>query len=162
MSNLPKSGPLRGAVEEEPGWLLLQGDLSSIERRAQAVHADEPTMKRIFSRPEDNPAWDIYRVYPATRDNCTAAEIPAKGGQRNRAEVPVLSLAYLAGAGPVIKTARDYGLRYTEPQALAVKEEYYRIFPGIKRWHDRAWLRSHSGLIKEGRSNLGRRRLVLS
>jgi DNA polymerase I len=74
----------------------------------------------------------------------------------------VLGSAYLMGLVRFIKYAHEcYGVDFTEEQATQARETYFQYFPGIKKWHDEAWRKANLDLITEGRTHLGRRRLVL-
>ena len=163
MSNLPRSGdsPLRRAVEAPLGYVIVQGDLSLIEVRAQAHFASEEKMIELFNLPGSDPRSDIYRLFASWVRNCPVQEIPAKGELRTQAKPVVLGTAYLMGLETFIQYARGYGVHYTVQEAEAVRTLYFKNFKGIKRWHDRAWARANSNLVTEGRTHLGRRRLVL-
>jgi putative DNA primase/helicase len=172
MSNLPRStrvNPLRRAVQAPPGCVLVQADLGQIELRAQAHYTGEPTMIKLFNLPEGDPRGDIYRLFASweatrlTGREVRVEDIPAKGEQRNQTKPTVLGKAYLMGEARFIQYAHDsYGVDFTPEQARAASELYFEKFPGIKAWHDRAWQKANANLVTEGRTHLGRRRLVLA
>jgi DNA polymerase I-like protein with 3'-5' exonuclease and polymerase domains len=164
MSNLPKSNkgsPLRRAVEAPEGYVLVQGDLGLIEVRAQAHFTGEPTMIELFNLPPGDPRGDIYRLFASWVESCPVEQIPAKGPLRNQAKPPVLGTAYLMGVNTFITYARGYGVELTVKRAEELRALYFRKFSGIEQWHNRAWSNARANRITEGRSHLGRRRLVL-
>ena len=118
-------------------------------------------MIMLFNLPSDDPRGDIYRLFASWAQHCEIEEVPAKGPLRNQAKPPVLGTAYLMGLDRFVEYARGYGVELTLQQAAELRALYFRKFPGIKAWHDRAWANAHANSITEGRSHLGRRRLVL-
>jgi DNA polymerase-1 len=74
----------------------------------------------------------------------------------------VLGKAYLMGEARFIQYAHDsYGVDFTPEQARAASVLYFEKFKGIKTWHNKAWQKANANLVTEGRTHLGRRRLVL-
>jgi DNA polymerase-1 len=66
------------------------------------------------------------------------------------------------GLDRFVQYAHDsYGVDFTREQAERARNFYLRRFAGIKAWHDKAWRNANADLITEGRTHLGRRRLVL-
>ena len=164
MSNLPKvikGSPLRRGVEAFAGYVLIQGDLSLIEVRAQGHFTGEPTMIELFNLPPGDPRGDIYRLFASWVHQCEIEEIPARGELRNQAKPPVLGTAYLMGVKTFIEYARGYGVELTVKQAEELRALYFKKFLGIKAWHNKAWDNAKANRISQGRSHLGRRRLVL-
>jgi DNA polymerase I-like protein with 3'-5' exonuclease and polymerase domains len=161
MSNVPKDGPLRAAVEAPPGYVLVQGDLSMIEVRAQAHFAPELTMALCFALPKEDPRSDVYRLFSAKIHKCEVAEVPEKGPMRNRAKPFILGKAYLMGTETFLDYARGYGVELSRAEAEELGREYFQTFPGIAKWHAQSKANAQHGVPKEGRSNLGRRRLIL-
>jgi DNA polymerase-1 len=171
MSNLPRSkkgNPLRRAVAAFEGYVFSQSDLGQIELRAQAHHTGEPTMIELFNLPEEDPRSDFYRMFASwmetkfTGNEVQVEDIPAKGEQRDRTKPVVLGSAYLMGLARFIEYARDsYGVDFTPQQAEAARSLYFQKFPGIKAWHEEAWRKANADLVTEGRTHLGRRRMVL-
>jgi DNA polymerase-1 len=171
MSNLPRSkkgNPLRRAVEDSTGYALSQADLGQIELRAQAHHTGEPTLVRLFNLPPEDPQSDIYRLFASwltsklTGTEVKVEDIPAKGDQRDQAKPVVLGSAYLMGVNRFLQYAHDsYGVDFSRQQAKQARELYFKKFPGIKAWHEEAWANANADRVTEGRTHLGRRRLVL-
>jgi DNA polymerase I-like protein with 3'-5' exonuclease and polymerase domains len=167
MSNVPKDGVLRQATEAPEELVFSHGDLSLIEVRAQAHFTGEPTMIRLLNLPSSDPRSDIYRMFASwveserQKTEVQIEQIPAKGLLRTQAKPPVLGLAYLMGQDEFIDYARGYGVEFTPQEALTVTELYFEKFPGIRKWHEEAWAKANADLVTEGRSHLGRRRLVL-
>jgi DNA polymerase-1 len=93
-------------------------------------------------------------------EGCPIEQIPSKGVLRNQAKPPVLGTAYLMGIQTFIAYAHGYGVELTKPQAEKLRALYFQKFAGIKEWHKAAWQNANADLVTEGRSYLGRRRLV--
>ena len=166
MSNVPKSGVMREAVAAPEGYVLVHGDLGLIEVRAQAHFTGDPMMLELFNLPADDPRSDIYRLFASwvesKRQNAVVPieQIPVKGALRTQAKPAVLGLAYLMGQEEFINYARGYSVNFTRQEASEIVELYFSKFQGIKTWHESAWEKANADLVTEGRSHLGRRRLV--
>jgi DNA polymerase I-like protein with 3'-5' exonuclease and polymerase domains len=166
MSNLPREGVMRSAVEAPEGYVISNGDLGLIEIRAQAHFTGEPTLGKLLNLPNSDPRHDIYRWFASQMETkhrgkeVPIEEIPAKGALRSRAKAPVLGLAYMMGPDEFIDYAQRRGIRFSPQEAAEVTGLYFEKFPGIKKWHEQAWGRANADLVTEGRSHLGRRRLV--
>jgi DNA polymerase I-like protein with 3'-5' exonuclease and polymerase domains len=167
MSNLPREGVMRSAVEAPEGYVINNGDLGLIEVRAQAHFTGDRTMTELLNLPSSDPRHDIYRWFASqmeTRHRGTEIaieDIPAKGILRTRAKAPVLGLAYMMGAQEFVDYAHRGGVEFSPQEAAGVIELYFEKFPGIRKWHEDAWEKANADLVTEGRSHLGRRRLVL-
>jgi DNA polymerase I len=124
-------------------------------------------MVMLFNLPPSDPRNDIYRLFASWMESelqgvtVPVEEIPSKGELRDRAKPPVLGTAYLMGLDTFIGYARDLGVEFGREQAMRARDLYFKKFPGIKTWHDEAWREANADLITEGRTPLGRRRLVL-
>jgi DNA polymerase I-like protein with 3'-5' exonuclease and polymerase domains len=59
------------------------------------------------------------------------------------------------------RTKKSDGTRYTLEEAIAFRQAYFDTFPGMKAWIEQAWDNTRLGTITEGRTPLGRRRLIL-
>ena len=59
------------------------------------------------------------------------------------------------------RTKKADGTRYTLEEAIAFRSTYFDTFPGMKAWIDQAWDNTALGIVTEGRTKLGRRRLIL-
>jgi DNA polymerase I-like protein with 3'-5' exonuclease and polymerase domains len=166
MSNVPKSGVMREAVAAPENYVLDHGDLGLIEIRAQAHFTGDPLMLELLNLPCEDPRSDIYRMFASwvesKRQNTIVPieQIPAKGVLRTQAKPPVLGLAYMMGMDEFIDYAHGYGVNFTPQEASEIIELYFSKFQGIAKWHEAAWKKAQADLVTEGRSHLGRRRLV--
>jgi putative DNA primase/helicase len=172
MSNLPrakKGNPLRHALAAPEGYVISQCDLSQIELRAQANHTGDPALVELFNLPPSDPRGDIYRLYASWMASelrgveVPIEDIPAKGEARSRAKPVVLGSAYLMGLERFIQYAHDsYRVDFTRDEAQRAQDLYFQRFAGIKAWHEEARTKAQADLVSEGRTLLGRRRLVLA
>jgi len=129
---VPRDPFIRGVIGSTPGWTWVEADYSQIELRIAAFCANERTMIRMYNEGADIHMETTIAVTGLPRHKVTK-EIRKKVGK------PV-NFGFLYGMGwmKFIYTAfNNYGVRFTEQEARAYREAYFRLFPDLLAWHDR-------------------------
>jgi uracil-DNA glycosylase family 4 len=129
---VPRDPFIRGVIGSTPGWTWVEADYSQIELRIAAFCANERTMIQMYNNGADIHMETTMAVTGLPRKKITK-ELRKKIGK------PV-NFGFLYGMGwtKFIYTAfNNYGVRFTEQEARAYREAYFRLFPGLLSWHDR-------------------------
>jgi DNA polymerase-1 len=103
-------------------WLV-DADYKGIEMRVAAMYAQDSNMKKFFNEGEgDFHRWTASQITGKKPEDVTDAE---------RTSAKSCSFGILYGAGPA-KIAEQ--ARMTEKQALKFIDQYFKLFPGLKKW----------------------------
>ena len=91
------------------------------------------------------------------------AEASVTKAQRQHSKVFNFGLIYGMGSDRLQSEAWEkYGVRLSPEQALAQRQQWFALYPGIQRWHDQEDHALVHDRIRETRSLLGRRRTGIS
>ena len=126
----------------------MKADYSQIELRLAALAAGEETMLDAYRNGDDLHSLTARLVLGSTDPDA-------------RQVGKTLNFGLLYGAGPktLQRIARaDYGVFFTLDQAKYYKEEFFRAYPGLKRWHQR--MEAELEQTGTARSPLGRVRYL--
>jgi uracil-DNA glycosylase family 4 len=129
---VPRDPFIRGVIGSTPGWTWVEADYSQIELRIAAFCANERTMIRMYNEGADIHMETTIAVTKLPRHKITK-ELRKKIGK------PV-NFGFLYGMGwmKFIYTAfNNYGVRFTEQEAQAYRDAYFRLFSDLPAWHDR-------------------------
>ncbi len=148
IQNVPRTKEVRSCFGDVPGHTWMKADYSQIELRLAALAANEETMLAAYRRGDD-----IHRL--------TATLVLGDDSDSARQVGKTLNFGLLYGAGPATlqRVARsDYGVFLTLDEAKYYREQFFRAYPGLKRWHQQCeWEIERSGI---SRSPLGRIRYL--
>ncbi|MBE6935126.1 MAG: DNA polymerase I [Ruminococcaceae bacterium] len=128
MQNIPvrqeRGAELRRMFVAEPGWRLIDADYSQIELRILAHISDDPGMKAAFASGQD-----IHRMTAASVEGVAPEDVtPA---MRSRAKAVNFGLVY--GMSDFSLAAQ---IGVTRKEAKAYIENYFAMFPGVRRYMD--------------------------
>jgi uracil-DNA glycosylase family 4 len=132
LQQVPRDPFIRGLFGAPPGWTFVEADYSQIELRVAAFVAGEDTMKHIYATNGDIHLTTAARVTQLPESQVTK-EIRKVVGK------PV-NFGFLYGMGwrKFIQTAfNNYGSIFTEADARAARETYFRLYPKLLPWHQR-------------------------
>lgn len=132
LQQVPRDPLIRGLFGAPPGWSFVEADYSQIELRIAAFIAQERNMIQLYKQNADIHMTTAMAVTGLPRSQVTK-EIRKKVGK------PV-NFGFLYGMGwrKFIETAfNNYGAVFTEQQAQAYREAYFKLFPDLLKWHDR-------------------------
>ena len=153
MQQIPRSADYRTSIIAAPGSVILKADYSHIELRLGALEAPEPVMLEAFRAGQD-----LHQRTAAYLLGCELAAVTSA----QRAIAKAINFGFLYGMGvPRFRSValKDYKIALTEEQATEHREAFFRLYPGLRAWHQRTGARlRHEGAV-ETRTPLGRRRL---
>lgn len=128
MQNIPvrqeRGAELRRMFVAEPGWQLIDADYSQIELRILAHISDDPGMKAAFAS-----GGDIHRMTAASVEGVAPEDVTPQ--MRSRAKAVNFGLVY--GMSD-FSLAANIGV--TRKEAKAYIENYFTMFPGVRRYMD--------------------------
>jgi len=132
--------------------ILVVADYSNIELRVAAIVAKDAAMLDAFRE-----GRDIHRATAAAVLGRVEEEITSG----NRQLAKAVNFGFLYGQRPqgFLAYARaNYGIELTLEEATAFRQVFFAQYPGLKKWHQRAWHQAE--LIDEVRTIIGRRQLL--
>jgi len=127
IQNVPRTKGVRSCFGNVEGFTWMKADYSQIELRLAALAAGEPKMLEAYRNGEDLHTLTAQLVLGDTSSDA-------------RQVGKTLNFGLLYGAGPATlqRIARaDYGVFFSLDQAKHYKSEFFRAYPGLKRWHQR-------------------------
>jgi DNA polymerase-1 len=131
LQQVPRDSFIRSVFGAPPGWLRVDADFSQIELRIAAHCANERTMKRMFLT-----GVDIHTMVASDITGKLAEDV----GKEERKMAKAVDFGYLYGMFPkkFQKYAKiNYGIDVSMAEAEVSREKYFRMFPGLVRWHER-------------------------
>ncbi|MBV8418257.1 MAG: hypothetical protein JO251_23930 [Verrucomicrobia bacterium] len=153
MQNITR-GDLRTAFVASVGNVLVIADYSQIELRAAAYFSGDKRMLEAFIKGEDLHAKTASIVLGKSEKEITNDE-------RQLAKALNFGLLYGRSADGLVRYAETkYGVEMTEKQAAKSRAIFFKHYDGLARWHAKAWDELECTEVVEGRTILGRRRLI--
>ena len=147
LQQVPREPALRRAFRAPEGRVLVKADYSQIELRLAAVIAQEGAMLKAFREGQDLHALTASLVLGKPLEAMSKED-------RQLAKALNFGLLYGLGAEGLRRYAlAGYGVRLSPEEAQALREAFFRAYPGLKRWH-----RAQPEGEVEVRTLLGRRR----
>jgi DNA polymerase-1 len=151
VQNVPRNARYRRAIAAPDGRCLLKADYSQIELRIAAVMAPDTAMRAAYQAGQDLHILTAAHVLGVEASQVTAP-------QRQLAKAVNFGLVYGMGASGLQAYAwNTYGVRLTLEEARQAREQFFRLYPGLRRWH----AQTHTTAPTETRTLAGRRRLGL-
>ncbi len=148
--NFPKRGRWAKAYQEifipRPGKAFAASDLSQIELRLIAWMANEPAMMAVYRAGGDIHATTAAAALGISDAQFAELESTLRKLQRFRAKAVNFGFCYGAQSETFRTYAKtDYGVDYTEDEAVTVRERYFAKYRGLTAWHDfmREQVRKH-------------------
>jgi hypothetical protein len=164
MQNVPTDSESRGMYKAPPGMVFVQGDLSRIELRAQAQFSGDSAMIAAFNLPKSDPLGDLYAITGSKIFVLPLEEVAGNDKHPAYKLGKRVNLAFCYGmqAQEFQNRTRDSaGEPYTLEEAIAFRQAYFDLYPGMAAWIEGAWEATRTGRVIEGRTKLGRRRIIL-
>jgi DNA polymerase I len=153
MQNIPR-GEIREAFVAAPGSKLVIADYSQIELRAAAFFSQDKEMLQAFRDDVDLHKKTAAVVLGKDPDQVTNKD-------RQIAKAVNFGLLYGMGAAALVDYARTgYGVNLEAAQAQDLRRAFFAHYTGLKQWHDEARNAARNGEVLEGRTAMGRRRLL--
>jgi DNA polymerase-1 len=144
LQNVPRDKTIkRQFIPSATGRVFLQADLSQAELRIGASLANEEVMLGIYEADGD--------VHESTGMNCSprafiekykaSAEGPAKKAAfkeiRQSGKSCNFGCLYIGSHLVLMRVAKqNYGVDFSEDEALVAWKAYHEMYPGIGRWHE--------------------------
>jgi DNA polymerase-1 len=153
MRNITR-GELRTAFVASVGNVLVIADYSQIELRAAAYFSGDKRMIEAFIKGEDLHTKTASIVLGKSEKEITKED-------RQLAKALNFGLLYGRSAEGLVRYAKtSYGVEMTEKQAAKTRAVFFKHYDGLVRWHAKAWDEVECTEVVEGRTILGRRRLI--
>ena len=153
MQNITR-GELRTAFVASVGNVLVIADYSQLELLAAAYFSGDKKIIEAFVKGED-------------LHNKTASIVLGKSEKEitheNRQFGKALNFRLLHGQSAewIVRYAKTrYGLEMTDKQAAKTRALFFEHYEGLARWHAKAWDEIECTEVVEGKTILGRRRLI--
>lgn len=138
--NFPKRGKLAKAYREifvaRKGYTLIETDLSQAELRIAAWMANEKTMLKIYREGGDIHAMTAAAVMGLNLRQFMALDEETR--ELKRFQAKAVNFGFLYGMGwRKFKTyaKTDYGLDFTDEEAMRLREVFFDLYPGLVDWH---------------------------
>jgi DNA polymerase I len=147
-------GEIRTAFVASVGNVLVIADYNQIELRAAAYFSGDERMIEAFVKGEDLHTKTASIVLGKSEKEVT---------RENRQLGKALNYGLLYGQSAewMVRYAKTrYGLEMTDKQAAKTRAVYFQHYDGLARWHAKAWDEIECAEAVEGRTILGRRRLI--
>jgi DNA polymerase-1 len=143
---IPREKRYRQCVEVEDGFWLVKADYSQIELRAGAVISGDHRLRQAYLQGDD--------VHTLTAQTVLGI---SDVGPDDRQKAKAVNFGFLFGMGaPKFKVYAfsDYGVLFSDQEALRFRKKFFDLYPGIRAWH-----RRQSRFMVDTRTLTGRRRL---
>src|ERR1700736_302922 len=153
MENISR-GELRTAFVASVGNVLVIADYRQIELRAAAYFSGDKRMIEAFIKGEDLHTKTVSIVLGKSEKEITNED-------RQLAKALNFGLLYGQSAEGLARYAKTrFGIEMTEKQAAKTRAVFFKHYDGLARWHAKAWGEVECTEVVEGRTILGRRRLI--
>ena len=132
LQQVPRESLIRGLFGAPPGWTFAEADYSQVELRIAAFLAREEHMLHLYAVGADIHLTTAARV-TGLPESQVVKEVRKTVGK------PV-NFGFLYGMGwrKFISTAfNNYGAVFSEEEAKAARDTYFRLYPGLLPWHAR-------------------------
>jgi len=147
-------GEIRTAFVASVGNVLVIADYSQIELRAAAYFSGDERMIEAFVKGED-----LHNKTASILLGKSEKEITHENRQLGKALN--VGLLYGQSAEWMVRYAKTrYGFEMTDKQAAKARALFFKHYEGLARWHAKAWDEIECTGVVEGRTILGRRRLI--
>lgn len=146
LQQLPRGREYRRCFAAPPGRVLVKADYSQIELRISATVTGDEAMLSAYREGRDLHVQTAQMVLGVT-------EVTKE--QRQLSKSLNFGLLYGMGAKGLRQYAKSgYGVELTEEQAVTYRTDFFKAYPGLRKWH-----RSVPDATIETRTLAGRRRL---
>jgi DNA polymerase-1 len=151
VQNMPRSAVYRRAIAAPEGRCILKADYSQIELRIAAALAPDTAMLTAYQTGQDLHVLTASRLLGVEASQVTPAH-------RQLAKAVNFGLVYGMGVAGLQGYAWNvYGVRMTLAEAEQAHQQFFRLYPGLRRWH----AHTKAAAPTETRTLVGRRRLGL-
>jgi DNA polymerase-1 len=148
LQQVPRSPTYRACFRPADGRVLVKADYSQIELRIAAEISGDERLIEAYQRGEDVHTLTAATVLGVEGEAVTKAD-------RQAAKCVNFGLLYGMGATTLCQHARsNYGVELTEQDAGRFRSQFFRLYRGLRRWHE-----SRRRGTVQTRTVLGRRRL---
>ena len=112
----------------DAGNEMVSWDASQVELRVAAIVAPDENMRKLYR--------DGVDIHQATANTMVGGEADSEERQQAKA----INFGFLYGMGAARFTThafKEYGAIFSESDAWAAREAYFRAYPGLREWHER-------------------------
>src|SRR6202049_4435823 len=144
----------RSAFVASVGNVLVIADYSQLELRAAAYFSGDKRMIESFIKGENLHTKTASIVLGKSEKEISNED-------RQLAKALSFGLLYGQSAEGLVRYAKTrYGVAMTDKQAAKTRAVFFKHYDGLARWHAKAWDEVECTEVVEGRTILGRRRLI--
>ncbi len=148
MQQMPRNSAYRECFRATPGKVIVKTDYSHLQMRIAAKFAKDKRLYEIFKENRD-PHIETAQALLSKKE--------VTKGDRQIAKSANFALVFGASAeGLKIYAKTNYGITFTDSEAINHRANFFRAYPGLANWHSQI----RQGKCTETRSHLGRRRLL--
>lgn len=131
VQQVPRTNFMRSIFRAQEGWSLVQADYSQGELRIAFMLAEAKRGLRLYAT-----GGDVHTDRAARITNKLPQDVTKE--ERSRAKPVSFGFLFAMGHKKFVTYARDeYGVDYTEPAALAVRNGFFDDYPELLIFHDK-------------------------
>lgn len=159
--NFPKRGEYakayRSIFTPPPGYVLLEADLSQAELRISGDMANDPVIIDIYNNDGDIHTSTAAMVMGVSLQKFMEQDPDERKLARFKAKAVNFGFIYGMGWRKFVGYAKtQYGVEFTDREAEAIREGYFRLYPALEPWHGKmrafarkhGFVRSYSGRVR--------------
>ena len=153
LQNLPRSSPLKFAIQAPQGYMMIDSDSSQIEARTLAWLAGQDDLVEAFERGED-----VYKIMASAIYGKPVSEITKD--ERFVGKTTILGAGYGMGAAKFQKQLKNFGVEIEVEEAKRIVDTYRSTYPKITAlWRKAA--ESLKAVLENQQTTLGREGLLI-
>lgn len=131
VQQIPRDGEYRKFFRAPHGRVLIKADYSQIELRIAAEYTKDPRMLEAYKTRQDLHTLTAHLVLGVPLE-----QVDKK--HRQKAKALNFGLIYGMGAkGLMNYAATQYNTHWTEEEATTFRDEFFKAYQGLHRWHQR-------------------------
>ncbi len=143
LQQIPRNKAFRKCFRAAPGKKLVAADYSGVEMRIASEVAPDPALAQVFLKNLDahtNTAAILNGMAYEEIANGIQRDDPKYKLMRQQSKAVNFGLIYGMGAQKLVLYAMaNYGVSLSLKQAEGFRRKYFEAYPGLGRWHERAY-----------------------
>ncbi|NES98474.1 MAG: DNA-directed DNA polymerase, partial [Desertifilum sp. SIO1I2] len=150
LQTIPHQDLIRRCFTAPDGFVLIKADYSQIELRIIAKITKDPLLVKAYRT-----AQDVHRLTAALLMDKPVSLVTEEERRLGKA----INFGLIYGMSAVrlqIEAQLKYGIILTNAQALHLHKRYFKLFKGVRLWHQRLKRRLYTDRVKHAPTLLGR------
>lgn len=150
LQTIPHQNLVRRCFTAPPGHVLIKADYSQIELRIIAKITNDPLLVKAYRTGQDVHCLTAALLMDKPADQVTEEE-------RRLGKAINFGLIYgMSAVRLQIEAQLKYGIILTNTQALRLHKRYFKLFKGVRKWHQRLKRLLYGKKVKHAKTLLGR------